>query len=636
MDEYQHVNEYRDYYEPDNINPLVREENMYKKIYRWNNDRFKNSNSNHIPKKEGSFRLMTWNVHYWTDVRENPTIESIAKDILEINADIVVLQEATFGETSFTKVEVSSSKKILNQGIQSLLPGYKLISFCNTVPMWYFSPYGNAILVKEKIYYGTSSIKSEMELCNFARCHFNQQIDVFTTPAKNKKEGLAGVESRCYIKISLPDFDVFAVHLSVESTDYRLAQLTELASSINRKSIIMGDFNFITQSDFYIVEAKKFWNYYKDRLKKRGIIIDDRERDFIRDKRWKDSFEMLGAHPLNYSQWAGTRVDYIFFTEQWSKEDIISTFCYFTNSSDHLPLVVDIKYNAYNIEKNIKSYGFLEPIEIDLERFAAIMKYEGGLFSEKINASDNTDEIISKIRLYNSQPADAAAWYTYEKNEYRVSQNYDFEDPYLTSTSSANLLLGPNGLYTSPGAIEVIMTYGIYFTQESISYGRLSHWAKDTYSLFVFSLRNMKDAIILDSRGKIYNYEPSDDEKYDIIMAHSPGVRTVLKFTRKNFNPTTRTHKFIKLEEIYLGTQHMNKKEARVAINNQIPHINVGLANKYNPNITENDLIEPAKDYVMYKLPIPRPANESTNYTQKYIKYKTKYVLAKKYLNFTS
>ena len=48
-------------------------------------------------KKKGNLRLATYNIHYWTDVWENNTLDKILKDIKYINADIICLQEVIFG-----------------------------------------------------------------------------------------------------------------------------------------------------------------------------------------------------------------------------------------------------------------------------------------------------------------------------------------------------------------------------------------------------------------------------------------------------------------------------------------------------------------------------------------------------------
>lgn len=52
-------------------------------------------------KNPANLRIMTWNVRYFTDYNNNPTISNIAKVIKELNPDIICLQEATTGPTTY-------------------------------------------------------------------------------------------------------------------------------------------------------------------------------------------------------------------------------------------------------------------------------------------------------------------------------------------------------------------------------------------------------------------------------------------------------------------------------------------------------------------------------------------------------
>lgn len=660
MEDYERANKIREYYQDKKI--LIRApEYEYREIFGSNNLMFIKEGYNDWAKKEkpsGTFRIMTWNVHYWTDVNEIETMEDTAETITKINADVVTLQEATFGSTVFTDVETNSStnqKMVLTKSIQSLLPEYILISFCNTLPMWYHSPYGNAILIKKYVYENTHLISSL--LCDNVRCHFAQFNKVFEYPLRIIQDTSQGLETRCFIKISFPDFDIFSVHLSVENAYYRLKQLEEISNNIKRKSIIIGDFNFVTELDFSgNNDAMEFWKYYTEHLyQKYGIKITDRERKLIKEKGWKDSFEILGKTPLNYSQWTGTRVDYVFFTNEWKREEINNSYFYFTNESDHTPLIVDINYDRYqNIpKKDIKS-NVSEPIAIDSKTMVKMMlpdMQEDTMFNGKIKQNteltdSDVKRIISEMRIYNGQAINAKSWYTYDPTQgYTVSYDYVFEDPYLTSTSTKILDFGRNGMYATTQAQTACEDYGIKFTNDLVRNGILPNNYDNTCCLFVFRLKNIKDAkILLLPRKSLY--KPIYDQHYDIITS---GIYT-LKITEKNYDTVQRKHKFIELENMYVCSQYCDKHYYVNVINNMISAIKYvtdndsyynKLISKYQNEISEveNGDKEPIPIYsyestyncslIIEKIKHPLQPLTGSGYLKKYIKYKQKYLQLK-------
>src|SRR3989338_7658060 len=56
-----------------------------------------------IEKDEKNIRIGTYNIHYWTDILEKENFEGIINEIEKINADVMCLQEVSFGKTRYNK-----------------------------------------------------------------------------------------------------------------------------------------------------------------------------------------------------------------------------------------------------------------------------------------------------------------------------------------------------------------------------------------------------------------------------------------------------------------------------------------------------------------------------------------------------
>ena len=316
-----------------------------------------------------SIRIMTYNVHYWTNANEETNIKNIINDIKKLNPDIVCLQEVTIGKNKHNQEDVG---ELLN-------PEYRILSFCNTVPSWNDVPYGNMILIKRKYENELKELIKKVytnypiNFCDLTKekCYYGQKNTTYDKKHNDYSE------TRCYIKVKLPEFNIICTHLEVNdnSSEIRIKQLTQIHEDIKKESnptIILGDFNFVNYDDY---------NYninYKTLLQKlEHPKITDNEYKYIKQLGWSDSFEKINSIPPNMTSWAGTRIDYIFFYDPNNKLIINNTGVYFSNNSDHLPVIVDIKKpyidnNNFDEKKEIKSK--LKPkqwkvIEDDNEEF---------------------------------------------------------------------------------------------------------------------------------------------------------------------------------------------------------------------------------------------------------------------------
>lgn len=284
---------------------------------------FIKSNKYHlINKKTHDFRLATFNIHYWTDVWENNSLKKILNDIKYINADILCLQEAIFG----VKYNINGKNINTTNVIDSLDKlGYYTI-FCNTLPTWYGGIYGNMICIKKQY------IK-DITTTNYTFGKSKQSCIV--------SGGIDGTkETRCYILLELKKYVIICLHLDVCSELERKKQIKHIIKLLDKneykkkKIIILGDFN---TTDI---------NQYTEKVKKKNIlkyVFNDSYYNMnnnVIEELLKNNFKSATDYlNINLTAWSGIQSDYIFTK---NIQNINSQILY-TNASDHLPIIIDIK-----------------------------------------------------------------------------------------------------------------------------------------------------------------------------------------------------------------------------------------------------------------------------------------------------
>ncbi len=94
----------------------------------------------HFPSPQ-IIRIMTYNVHYWTDPFEQPNFDNILKTIARINPDIVLLQEVSLGKTEFNQRD---ENEIINRfrKMDYIYGGRN--TFCKAASL-YGAPFGNML-----------------------------------------------------------------------------------------------------------------------------------------------------------------------------------------------------------------------------------------------------------------------------------------------------------------------------------------------------------------------------------------------------------------------------------------------------------------------------------------------------------
>ena len=262
---------------------------------------------------KNGFRIATYNVHYWCDVFEKNTMNNILDDIKYINADIICLQEAIIG--SIYKV---NNKTINTEHIIHLLEqlGYYII-FCNNVPTWFNSIYGNMMCVKKK----------------FMNILKNKNVSIHGLKKLNTSCVSGGVEqiseTRCFIQLILPKYIIICTHLDICDEQTRTTQIKVILNIIKeskKKIILLGDFN---STDI------------NDSLQKENIMkyVYNNQSKWINNniiKKIKSSgFKSVINTPTT---WSNIQTDYI-FTKGIPR---VSTQVLYTPHSDHLPLIIDI------------------------------------------------------------------------------------------------------------------------------------------------------------------------------------------------------------------------------------------------------------------------------------------------------
>nr|QBK86464.1 MAG: endonuclease/exonuclease/phosphatase family protein [Marseillevirus LCMAC102] len=269
-----------------------------------------------IPQKsQNVIRFMTYNVHFWTDPSGKKTFDKFVTHIKNLQPDIIGLQEVLIPGPHSRHSHSSLGWSIKNTFSPLYKMGYKIKSCgaSKTASLGQTS-FGNVLASSLPI--------------------VSSDFFILDTPQ----------EPRCVIigEIKLPDGQnilIVIVHLDVydltgKTRRRQLKMVFERIDSYgNLPTIIMGDFNSLKYDDYSFSE--------KEWLKRNSQgNVDYETIEMLKTKGFQDVFE----RPLKYTVWTGRRVDYIFGRNFPYK--VSGTYIYYSDSSDHLPLIADI-----NLEK---------------------------------------------------------------------------------------------------------------------------------------------------------------------------------------------------------------------------------------------------------------------------------------------
>lgn len=288
-----------------------------------------------------SIRIVTYNVHYWTDPFGRPNFDAICRVIEQVNADVLILQEVSWGPTAHNQ---QRTRDQIKQAFTRL--GYEYFLFGQAANL-FGAPFGNVIISKYPFF------KIE-------------QATIFQERPANI------AENRSFVKVSidLPNnksMTVYGTHLDVfdETGAWRENQTNQLIQHINdfqqneprefdenrngyiENVLIAADFNEPRAVDyraFALEGGMRPWNL---------IIVENRARTGVQDMPTAVARLLAEAHfqdcftraqyprwPL-FTVWSGTAVDFIYLAQTW-RLPIIGCYMYYNAASDHLPIIMDV------------------------------------------------------------------------------------------------------------------------------------------------------------------------------------------------------------------------------------------------------------------------------------------------------
>lgn len=237
-------------------------------------------------------RIVSFNVHYFTDKEENDSFTSLLQDIALLSPDVLCLQEVLF--TS----QVSKLKSIFPYFVENIPAKWKGYGF------------GNLILSK---------------------------IPISDSFSKTLFKGTSKVK-RGYCGAKIGDIWIVTLHLDVfdenipgqkEKTLVRHIQVEEILSQLPDKCILCGDFNSLLDSD-----------YSQEKLKE--IVKIDLKRKVVTDFKTiprvlEAGFERVGGIPEK-TVWSDRVVDFFFARGVEVERGGVME----TESSDHYPIYIDL------------------------------------------------------------------------------------------------------------------------------------------------------------------------------------------------------------------------------------------------------------------------------------------------------
>lgn len=254
---------------------------------------YNDPNPSILKKQPHTYRIMTYNVHGFTDAKHTKRIDDIINIINLINPDILILEEVFV----YKRNETISEKRLVQ-----LLKPLKLTHYI-------FSANGsNAVFSKHQF-----------------RAH---EIDLGKDTIKRIP--------RNALLCDFESFIVIGTHLDVfdETGVLRMQQMNLILSAVpqGQKCIVCGDFNSLRKADYLADE----WNALIKIDADRGVLTIEDVVPLIEEAGFRDSFDFCGTS-LKVSVWSERRVDYIFGHDVFFVQSNVMK----VTASDHYPVYAD-------------------------------------------------------------------------------------------------------------------------------------------------------------------------------------------------------------------------------------------------------------------------------------------------------
>ncbi len=247
----------------------------------------------HVPHR-AKLRVATYNVHGFKDIAGQSNFWAIYNVLADINADVIILQEANQDDIFL--------KGKLRQRFQKL--GYQAATFVGgTRPN---SNFGNCIISKYR--FACKPYKR-----NFSR--YQNQL-----------------HKRAFVKVELdlsawrqPNFVIYGTHLEVTNAQQRVAEVQELSKLANK----------FDQRKHVLIAADFNETLHDTALRELG------RHNFI------DTFAAARLPVPHFTHWSGKPLDYLCLKKNWQQAQrltITGNYVYYNAASDHLPVITDFNF----------------------------------------------------------------------------------------------------------------------------------------------------------------------------------------------------------------------------------------------------------------------------------------------------
>jgi endonuclease/exonuclease/phosphatase family metal-dependent hydrolase len=264
-----------------------------------NHMKFENDDTKPILEKQGSLRIMTYNVHGFRDQMHGKKYIEIIDTIGAIDPDVLVIE----GVFVYKPNEACTADELA-----SVLKRFRLrYSGFSTTGI-------NAVFSKQPF----TAVELDLQRDPVKRLPRNALVCRF------KKQNLVVVGTH---------FDVFD-----ESGSHRKKQIAMILDHLKEKHsdercIVTGDFNSLKRSDYTDEE----WKNIEELDRARRVTTGTDAVPLIEKEDFVDSFDSCNES-IKVSVWSGRRVDYIF----GKNIEFVQSSEYRTTYSDHYPIYADI------------------------------------------------------------------------------------------------------------------------------------------------------------------------------------------------------------------------------------------------------------------------------------------------------
>lgn len=315
----------------------------------------------------GHVRIMTFNIHYFTAAQDyidqtddngvtttrlNANTDSMLLDIESLGADILVLEEwvGSWEKEGRYFEEYEEQRNTMLNGLRDFgytqfffgLPSTDLIENNFQHNLDYKYQCGNLICIKEG--HNVEVVKHKVEdewvdatttnLPYFTMEDFEefQKTDKYVKYEKEERaprkpranDEDPRVATRVDVRLGNQTVSIWGLHLEARSDYSKIMQLKVVKDHIRKSGaqnyIILGDFN----SDYNISPAP---------------LKMIKKNDFVHD-----SFECCHANKPTITNWSGNAIDFIFVSPSLCPK-VSGAYVYYTNSSDHFPVFIDLRLN---------------------------------------------------------------------------------------------------------------------------------------------------------------------------------------------------------------------------------------------------------------------------------------------------